>query len=147
MTDVNQSAPTASGNRIKNKIPNGRERIQKHIILAAYLNGEPLNESAKLQNIMFILSDVVKDIKDDCSYHADMYGPHSDVVDYELDDLTEKGVLRRVHNKIETTPMGRDIAKELIKSERQEIVHLLSRYKEFLNDLTYNESFAYFCLA
>lgn len=143
MTDMNQSTPTTPHSRIKNKILNECEGVQKHIILAAYLNGEPLMGNTKLQKIMFLLSDVVEEVKDDCSYDADMYGPYSEIVAYELDDLTEMGVLRYVHDKIETTSMGKDIAKELLKSERREIVDLLSKYKAFLNDLTVNEALAY----
>lgn len=143
MTDMNQSTLAAYRNKIKNKILNECEGVQRCIILAAYLNGEPLMGDTKLQKIMFLLSDVVEEVRDDCSYDADMYGPYSEIVDYELDDLTEMGVLRHGHNKIETTSMGRDIAKELLKRERQEIVDLLSKYKAFLNDLTVNESLAY----
>ena len=128
---------------MKNKILNECGEIQKHIILAAHLNNEPIRGNIKLQKIMFLLSDAIEDIRDDCSYDADMYGPYSEIVEYELGDLTEMGVLRHSDSKIETTPMGEDIANELIKKERQEIVDLLSKYKTFLNDLTVKEVLAY----
>ena len=143
MTDMHQSTPTTTRDRIKNKILSECEGVQKHIILAAYLNDEPLMGNTKLQKIMFLLSDVVEEVKDDCGYDADMYGPYSEIVNYELNDLTEMGILRCVRDKIETTSMGQDIAEELLKRERREIIDLLSKYKAFLNDLTVNETLAY----
>ena len=55
---------------------------------------------------MFMLSDAVEEIGDNCRYGAGMHGPYSEIVDCELDDLTEMGVLRNVGNKIQTTPNG-----------------------------------------
>lgn len=143
MTDIHQSTLTTSHDRIKNKILSECEVVQKHIILAAYLNNEPIMGNIKLQKIIFLLSDAVEEVKDDCGYDADMYGPYSEIVTYELNYLTEMGVLRCVSNKIETTPMGQDIAEELLKRERRELIDLLSKYKAFLNDLTTNETLAY----
>lgn len=140
---MSPSSQTTIHSRIKNKILNEREGVRKHIILAAYLNNEPIMGNTKLQKIMFLLSDVVEDVRDNCSYDTDMYGPYSEIVDYELDDLAGVGVLRHANNKIETTPMGEDIAKELVKKERREIVELLSKYKTFLNDLPVDEVLAY----
>ena len=147
MADMHQSTPTATRDRIKNRILSERRGVQKHIILAAYLNDEPLMGNTKLQMIMFLLSDAVEEVKDDCGYDADMHGPYSEIVNYELNDLAEMGVLRCVRNKIETTSLGQDIAEELLKRERREIVDLLSKYKAFLNDLTVNEALAYICSA
>lgn len=140
MTDMHQST-NASDDLIKNRILS--EGVQKHIILTAYLNGEPLMGTRKLQHIIFLLSDVVRELKDECRYDAGTYGPHSEIVAYKLDDLIETGVLCCAHNKIETTLMGEDIAKELLTREPRRIIDLLSEYKTFLNDLTADESFAY----
>lgn len=147
MTDIHQSTLTTSRNKIKNKILNECEVVQKHIILAAYLNDEPITGNTKLQKIIFLLSDAVEEVRDDCNYDADMYGPYSEIVAYELNYLTEMGVLYSVGNKIATTSMGQDIAKELLKRERREVIDLLSKYKAFLNDLTINEALAYVYLA
>ena len=143
MTDEYVASSTTSYLKIKNKVLNECENVQKRIILAVHLNNEPLMGDTKLQKIMFLLADAVEEVKEDCGYDADMYGPYSEIVAYELNDLAEMGILDHTRGKIETTAMGKDIANELIKRERQEIVDLLSRYKAFLNDLTVNEALAY----
>lgn len=147
MTNMHRSTPIPARDRVKKKILNECEMVPKYIILAVYLNDEPITGNTKLQQIMFLLSDVVEEVRDDCNYDADMYGPYSEIVAYELNYLTEMGVLYSVGNKIGTTPMGQDIAKELLKRERREIINLLSKYKAFLNDLTINEALAYVYLA
>ena len=43
--------------------------------------------------------------------------------------------------------MGENIAKEIARKEKKEIVDLLSTYKEFLNDLSDDEALAYVCSA
>lgn len=147
MTDMHRSTPIPAQDRIKKKILNECGAVQKYIILVAYLNDEPIMGNTKLQKIMFLLSDAVEEVRDDCNYDAGMYGPYSERVAYELNYLTEMGVLYSVGNKIETTPTGQDIAEELLKRERRELIDLLSKYKAFLNDLTINEALAYVYLA
>lgn len=62
MTDMPRSMPIPARNRIKKKILNECEMVPKYIILAAYLNDEPITGNTKLQQIMFLLSDAVKEV-------------------------------------------------------------------------------------
>ena len=129
--------------RIKNMILDNLADVPKYIILLVYANNEPLMGKTKLQKSIFLLSDEIDAVKEDCSYEPDNYGPYSEVVDYELRDLEEVGVIHSSHGKIEMTRMGREIAEELVKKEDRSVLSILSKQKAFLNDLTTNEVLAY----
>ncbi len=119
------------------------DELQKFIILSVHVNGEPIRGRTKIQKILFLLSDVIQDIKDQSSYEADNYGPYSEVVNSELEYLEQIGVLLCGNAEISTTNVGSEIAEELAKTEDKDTMVLLSDYKAFLNDLPTNEVLAY----
>ena len=53
------------------------------------------------------------------------------------------GVLSMNGEDIETTPLGKEIAKEILKKEDKDTIDTISAQKEFLNDLTAKEISAY----
>ena len=127
----------------KEKILKDNDQLHKFIILLANANGEPIRGRLKLQKMMFLLSDKIDEIREQSSYDADNYGPYSKIVDEESQYLEQVGVLSSSHGEIAITKKGKEIAKEMINNEDEEILSALDEYKRFLNDLTSNELLAY----
>ncbi len=128
---------------IKEKILRDVNVLHKFIILLVNANDEPINGRFKLQKIMYVLSDSVDEIKEQCSYEATNYGPYSKILDEEVRYLKQIGVLTEDVGKITLTGMGKKIAHELYKNEDEETRYRLNKHKDFLNDMTKNELLTY----
>ena len=127
---------------IKKILQDGNE-LYKFIILLTNANDEPINGRFKLQKIMYVLSDSVDEIKEQCSYEATNYGPYSKILDEEVRYLKQIGVLTEDVGKITLTRMGKKLAQELYKNEGEETRYRLNKHKDFLNDMTKNEILTY----
>ena len=128
---------------VMKKILDDNDELQKFLILLADANNEPIMGRTKLQKMMFLLSDKIDEIKEQSSYDADNYGPYSEVVDEESRYLEQIGVFFTSPGEIYLTKEGKEIAKEIAKKENKKILHVLSEYKKFLNDLSNKELLAY----
>ncbi|MCY4490418.1 MAG: hypothetical protein OXC46_03025 [Thaumarchaeota archaeon] len=127
---------------IKKIIQDGNE-LHKFIILLTHSNNEPINGRFKLQKIMYVLSDSVEEIKEQCSYTTTNYGPYSKILDEEVRYLEQIGVLTEDVGKIILTGTGKKIAQELHKNEDEESLYRLNDHKDFLNDMTKDELLTY----
>ncbi len=128
---------------IKEKVLDNDDELQKFLILLANANDEPIMGRLKLQKMMFLLADKIDEIKEQSSYDADNYGPYSEVIDEESRYLEQIGVFSTGPGEIYLTREGKEIAKEFTKKENKKILHILSEYKKFLNDLSSKELLAY----
>ena len=128
---------------IKEKILQDGNDLHKFIILLTNANDEPIKGMLKLQKMMYLLSDLMEEVKEQCSYVADNYGPYSKVVAEETRYLEQIGVLTGNVGKIALTQLGKEIAHELYKNEDEELRRVLNEYKDFLNSMTRNELLAY----
>lgn len=113
--------------------------IQSIIILLAKAENTPIKGRTWLQKEMFLLADRVEKIRDDASYEPDLMGPYSDVIEEELIQLENLGIVSIDDNKISITPSGKQIAKILEKKESADVLQYIKDYKEFLNDLSQDE--------
>ena len=129
--------------KIKEKILQDGNDLHKFIILLANANDEPIKGRLKLQKMMYVLSNIVEEIKEQCSYDADNYGPYSKVISEETRYLEQIGVLTGNVGEIALTQLGKEIAQELYKNEDEKLLHTLNVYKDFLNSMTRNELLAY----
>ena len=127
---------------IKKILQDGND-LHKFIILLTHSNNEPIKGMMKLQKMMYLLSDLMEEVKEQCSYVADNYGPYSKVVAKEARYLEQIGVLTGNVGEIALTQMGKEIAQELYKNEDEELLEILNEYKDFLNSMTRNELLAY----
>ncbi len=127
---------------IKKILQDGND-LHKFIILLTNANDEPIKGMLKLQKMMYLLSDLMDEVKEQCSYVADNYGPYSKVVAKEARYLEQIGVLTGNVGEIALTQMGKEIAQELYKNEDEELLEILNEYKDFLNSMTRNELLAY----
>ena len=127
---------------IKKILQDGND-LHKFIILLTNANDEPIKGMLKLQKMMYLLSDKLEEVKEQCNYVADNYGPYSKVVAKEARYLKQIGVLTGNEKEIALTQMGKEIAQELYKNEDEELLMVLNEYKDFLNSMTRNELLAY----
>ena len=96
---------------------------------------------------MFLLSNIFDEIREASSYDGGNHGPHSKVVEEELEYLRQMSVLSMNGDNIEITPLGKEIAKEILKKEDKDTIYTISAQKKFLNDLSNKEILAYICAA
>ena len=129
--------------KIKEKILQDGNDLHKFIILLANANDEPIKGMLKLQKMMYVLSNIMEEIKEQCRYDADNYGPYSKVISEETRYLEQIGVLTGDVEEIALTQIGKEIAQELYKNEDEKLLHILNVYKDFLNSMTRNELLAY----
>ena len=113
--------------------------IQSIIILLAKAENTPIKGRTWLQKEMFLLAERVEKIREDASYEPDLMGPYSDVIEEELIQLENLGIVSIDDNKISITPSGKRIAKILEKKESVDVLQYIKDYKEFLNDLSQDE--------
>ena len=113
--------------------------IQSIIILLANAGNIPIKGRTWLQKEMFLLAERVEKIREDASYEPDLMGPYSDVIEEELTQLENLGVVSIDDNKISITSSGKQVAKILEKKESIEVLQYIRDYKEFLNDLSQDE--------
>jgi len=113
--------------------------IQSIIILLAHADNTPIRGRTWLQKEIFLLSERVEKIREDTSYEPDLMGPYSDIIEEELVQLEQIGVISIDSNKISLTSQGKQIAIELEKKEIPEVLGYIRDYKKFLNDLSEDE--------
>ena len=114
------------------------------VLLAAANGGEPIRGSAKLQKIVFMLTERKGWEDGPCGYDAGEYGPHSDIVDEEVRRLEDAGILCAGGGEdISVTRLGREVAGRIAAGEDRRTLDMIGRYKEIFNDLTADELLAY----
>ena len=117
--------------------------IQSIIILLVNAGNIPIKGKTWLQKEMFLLAERVEKIREDASYEPDLMGPYSDVIEEELIQLENLGVVSIDDNKISITSSGKQVARILEKKESIEVLQYIGDYKEFLNDLSQDELFCF----
>ena len=133
--------------RVKGRVLEDNEDLQKFIILLIDVNDEPIRGGLKFQKMMFLVCDGIKNIYEQIDYDSDSYGPYAEMVGEELNYLNQVGVLTESKEEIALTNQGKKILKEIKKDTTPNIIKALSEYKEFLNDLTDDEILAFFYTA
>lgn len=128
---------------VKEKVLEDENEIQKFIILLTRACGEPIRGKLKLQKMMFLLSEMHDDVKEESSFDADNYGPYSEIIEQESQYLEEIGVLSSGEGKIFLTNVGNRIAKNMVKNVDRDILLALDEYKDLCNNLTSKELLAY----
>lgn len=113
------------------------------ILLAASNGGEPIRGGAKLQKMVFMLTEGEGGGDSPCGCDAGRYGPHSDAVDEGAGRLAEAGILCTDGGDISVTPLGREVAGRIAAEEDRRTLAMIDRYKEMFNDLTADELLAY----
>ena len=113
------------------------------ILLAASNGGEPIRGRAKLQKIVFMLTEGEGWEDSPCGYDAGEYGPHSDIVDEETGYLEDVGILCGGGGDIAATRLGMEVAGRIASGEDRPTLDMIYEYKEVFNGLTTGELLAY----
>ncbi len=111
------------------------------ILLAGARNEEHIKGKTWLQKEMFLIAKntMLKEVLD---FEPHLYGPYSETVDVELENLEVMGLLEENGN-IQLTEEGRKYYKKISEKASRQILDLISEIKEELNDLSKDELLAY----
>ena len=112
------------------------------VLLAAANEGEPIRGMARLQNIMFMLTEEDGE-GHPYGYAAGDLGPRSDAVDEEIRCLVEEGILRIDGEDISITRLGKEVAGRIAGEEDRLTLIVIDDHKDMFNDLTIDELLAY----
>jgi uncharacterized protein YwgA len=105
------------------------------------LGNTPLRTKVMIQKLLFLFSNVFTDFKGLFRYEPHMLGPYSEAVENTLQSLIQLGMITDKSAKYQLTPEGLSLYKALAPME--EIVRVVSDFKEFLNDLSDDEILAF----
>ena len=111
------------------------------IMLAHACDDSPVQDSMKLQNLMFMLSSIDDN---EMGFRPGTDGPYSDIVEEEVRRLCERGILSIENGETRLTAAGRAIA-ERIAEEDPDAFETIARYKELFNDMDADEILTYVC--
>lgn len=129
-------------------MPAGGSPVQKYLVqLADADGGAPIRDRDRLQKMMFLASEADGDLDRECRFEPDSRGPHSEVINEELEHLAGIGVLRKIGGGVGITRKGRRIARETSRSCNADTCLMILNLKEFLNDMTAKELVGYVCTA
>ena len=123
----------------KEKVLRTLTEIQSVIILLANAGNTPIKGRTWLQKEIFLLAERLDELREEASYEKDLMGPYSDIVEEELVQLENLGIVSIDSNKIALTNRGKEVARELVKKESKTVLEHIQNYKDFLNDMSQDE--------
>ena len=128
--------------------PAGGGPVQKYLVLLAGADGgAPIRDLDRVQKMMFLASEADGDLDRECRFEPHSHGPHSEVVDEELEHLAGIGALRKIDGGVGITRKGQRIARDASRSCSADTRLMILNLKEFLNDMTARELVGYVCSA
>ena len=130
-------APTET---IRQSVLDG-DQLHKIIVLLCHAGGEPVRGKTKMQNLVFMLSDIYGR-GEETGFEPGVYGPYSEIVEEEGRYLEGLGILSGGGNRIGIAAAGVKIAEALAQRE-PEMSKVVARYKAMFNDMTTDEVLAY----
>jgi predicted HTH domain antitoxin len=110
------------------------------LLLLDSREAEPVRGKLSLQKQMFVLAKNLG-IEDEALFEPHHYGPYSEVLDADLEQLTLMNLVQ-VDSNIRITDEGRRVAEEIKKRVEEEKLKLIDEVKEWLNDLNEEELMA-----
>ena len=105
------------------------------------LNNSPLQTKVMIQKLLFLFSNVFTDFKGLLHYEPHLLGPYSETVENTLQSLIQLGYVSNKGNGYQLSSEGLEVFEALVPKE--EIVHVISDFKDFLHDLSEDEILAF----
>jgi hypothetical protein len=122
----------------KRRIEDDLSITQKVSILLIGANSfQPIRGKLWFQKELFLVARNIGELAEEADFESDFIGPYSEIADEELDQLKREGIVSK--EKVELTPLGRDVANRLRVQSPPAILKLVSEMKRFLNNLTKEE--------
>ena len=116
--------------------------VQKYLILLlGALNFKPLRGKTWLQKEMFLLSRNIENLRDEIYFEPHHYGPYSELLDQELENLEILGIVE-LNDKIKLTDVGRKVYTHLVSKLSPDELELVREIRSELDDLTEEELLA-----
>ena len=107
------------------------------VLLLGANSFQPVRGKLWFQKELFLIAQNIRELADEADFESDFIGPYSEIADEELDQLKREGIV--IKEKVELTPLGRDVANRLREQTPTQILDLISEMKRFLNNLTKEE--------
>jgi predicted HTH domain antitoxin/uncharacterized protein YwgA len=122
----------------KRRIEDDLSIIQKVSILLIGANSfQRVRGKLWFQKELFLIAQNSGELAEEADFESDFIGPYSEIADEELEQLRREGIVSK--EKVELTPLGRDVANRLRGHISPAILELISEMKRFLNNLTKEE--------
>jgi predicted HTH domain antitoxin len=110
------------------------------LLLLDSLDGKPIKGKLSLQKQIFLLSRYLG-LENEALYEPHHYGPYSEVVDIDLEQLVLMD-LAHINDEIRITEEGRKLAEKIKEKIDKEKLKLIDEVKEWLYDLDNDELMA-----
>jgi predicted HTH domain antitoxin len=122
----------------KRRIEDDLSITQKVSILLIGTNSfQPVRGKLWFQKELFLIAQNIRELAEEADFESDFIGPYSEIADEELEQLKREGIVSK--EKVELTPLGRDVANRLQGQIPPAMLKLISEMKRFLNNLTKEE--------
>ncbi|MBN1157709.1 UPF0175 family protein [Candidatus Woesearchaeota archaeon] len=114
--------------------------LQKSIVLLlSSRNNEPIKGNTWFQKEIFLIAQNSEDIEEEASFESDMYGPWSETVKEQLEELEQDEIVQKSGNKMWLSGLGVKLADKLRKMTPKERLEMIEEFKGLLNDLSDTE--------
>lgn len=116
------------------------------LLLLGAKDAEPVPDETHIQKEMYFMQNIFPKLAEELDYEPYLYGPESEIVSKRVEELEYSNLLKKDGKKIELTTHGKKIFEKLSDTVDKDVIQKITRFKEFLNDLTVYEllAFTYF---
>lgn len=116
------------------------------LLLLDAKNAEPVPGPLHLQKEMYLLQNLFPKLAAETDYEPYMLGPHSEMVDDEVEELASSGLIRTMPGQFELTRDGESIVSILKERTNKKEIEKINEFKDLLNDMSRDEllAFVYF---
>jgi len=117
--------------------------VKAYILLLLRENDfEPVKGKLWLQKEMFIILSNLDKLRSFIDFEPYFFGPHSESVEVNLEQLVKSGLVKFEGSKILLTPLGKDVANLLASRASRKNLEIVREAKKLLNDLSKDELLA-----
>ena len=125
---------------IKKAVLEDLSEVKKNLLLLLSANSnEPINGKLWYQKELFLVSKNNKELEEEANFEPYFWGAHSELVDTEMEELVQLGVVKKIGYKYFLTDIGKDIAKTVSEKSPKDEKELIEDVKDFLNSLSKDE--------
>ena len=125
---------------IKKAVLDDLSEVKKNLLLLLSANSnEPVNGKLWYQKELFLVSKNNKELEVEANFEPYFWGAHSELVDTEMEELVQLGVVKKIGYKYFLTDIGKDIAKTVSEKSSKDEKELIKDVKDFLNSLSKDE--------
>src|SRR5437867_9509510 len=114
---------------ITDKIAQLNEVDRFILLLLGAKNSEPVPGQTHLQKEMYLLNNIFPKLQDETDFEPYLLGPQSEIVADEEAELVRSNLVQLRGTKIELTPEGKTVVKELTKKSDPKEIEKIEEFK------------------